>query len=394
MNNTITNDQINEVNDTIEKTLKDSINEKLMEGAIEEAKKDHKGEVGTATIVTNPFTGKPMFITDEDGEDIHLQSFEEMMDDDSIESMEIDESKVKITKDNVSKFITSTFGDKINISVSDMDSLITLANRVKNGEKFSYYASMPDSIKELINTTIGVEMGSKMGSFIKEGRNYIAGSLLQDIVNDATQDVAYNDLQKSIAAIKGEGAKEMKRDKYWSDTKKYLLFGTIEKADKLREDGRIEQADKYEKVHDAFVESYMMTEMSDLYRRGKIRVREIDVEKFSKTCRNFNFKYQSSTNVINDVTQTLAILDRHADKKFDIDIIKEFICAFIKYTDMKNMKADNIIDHTFMYNWIFNIITLDMYNENDEFSVEFHNQLINNINNFLSMIAERKSKKG
>lgn len=394
MNNTITNDQINEVNDTIEKTLKDSINEKLMEGAIEEAKKDHKGEVGTATIVTNPFTGKPMFITDEDGEDIHLQSFEEMMDDDSIESMEIDESKVKITKDNVSKFITSTFGDKINISVSDMDSLITLANRVKNGEKFSYYASMPDSIKELINTTIGVEMGSKMGSFIKEGRNYIAGSLLQDIVNDATQDVAYNDLQKSIAAIKEEGAKEIKRDKYWSDTKKYLLFGTIEKADKLREDGRIEQADKYEKVHDAFVESYMMTEMSDLYRRGKIRVREIDVEKFSKTCRNFNFKYQISTNVINDVTQTLVILDRHADKKFDIDIIKEFICAFIKYTDMKNMKADNIIDHTFMYNWIFNIITLDMYNENDEFSVEFHNQLINNINNFLSMIVERKSKKG
>lgn len=393
MENTITNDQINEVNDTIEDALKDSVNEKLMEDAVEEAKKDHKGEVGTATVVTNPFTGKPMFI-DEDDEDIHLQSFEEMMEDDSIAPMEIDESKVKITKDNVNKFVTATFGDKINISVSDVDTLITLANRVKEGEKFSYYASMPDSIKELINTTIGVEMGSKMGSFIKEGRNYIAGSLLQDIVNDATQEVAYNDLQKSIAAIKGEGAKAMMKDQYWSDVKKYLLFGTIEKADKLREDGKTEQADKYEKVHDAFIESYMMTEMLELYKRGKIRVREIDIEKFAKTCRNFNFKYQNSTNVINDVTQTLVILDRHADKKFDIDVIKAFICAFIKYTDIKNMKPDDIVDHTFMYNWIFNIITLDMYNKDDEFSVEFHDQLINNINNFLAVIAERKAKKG
>ena len=393
MENTITNDQINEVNDAIEDALKDSVNEKLMEDAVEEAKKDHKGEVGTATVVTNPFTGKPMFIDEED-EDIHLQSFEEMMEDDSIAPMEIDESKVKITKDNVNKFVTATFGDKINISVSDIDTLIILANRVKAGEKFSYYASMPDSIKELINTTIGVEMGSKMGSFIKEGRNYIAGSLLQDIVNDATQEVAYNDLQKSIAAIKGEGAKAMMKDQYWSDVKKYLLFGTIEKADKLREDGKAEQADKYEKVHDAFVESYMMTEMLELYKRGKIRVREIDIEKFAKTCRNFNFKYQNSTNVINDVTQTLVILDRHADKKFDIDVIKAFICAFIKYTDIKNMKPDDIVDHTFMYNWIFNIITLDMYNKDDEFSVEFHDQLINNINNFLAVIAERKAKKG
>src|SRR5699024_10824196 len=229
-----------------------------------------------------------------------------------------------------------------------------------------------------------------MGSFIKEGRNYIAGSILQDIVNDATQEVAYNDLQKSIAAIKGKGAREMKKDSYWTDVKRYLMFGTIEKADKLREEGKTEQADRYEAVHDAFIESYMMTDMLDMYSRGKIRVRKIDVEKFKKTCNSFNFKYQNSTNVINDITQVIMILDRYADKRFDLDIIKEFICVFIKYTDIKNMKADDIVDHTFMYSWIFNIITLDMYNKEDEFSVEFHDQLISNINNFLSVITERK----
>ena len=393
MENTITNEQIEEVVDTIEETTEDSANKKIMEVAIGEAKKDHKGEVGTATVVTNPFTGKPMYVSDNEDTDFHLQSFEEMMEDDSIVPMEIDESKVNINTDMVKDQIQATFGNKQNLSMADLEKLVELANRVKNKEKFSYYSSMPQSVKDLINETIGVEMGSKMGSFIKEGRNYIAGSILQDIVNDATQEVAYNDLQKSIAAIKGEGARKMKKDSYWTDVKRYLMFGTLEKADKLREEGKTEQADRYEAVHDAFIESYMMTDMLDMYSRGKIRVRKIDVEKFKKTCNSFNFKYQNSTNVINDITQVIMILDRYADKRFDLDIIKEFICVFIKYTDIKNMKADNVVDHTFMYNWIFNIITLDMYNKEDEFSVEFHDQLISNINNFLSVITERKNKK-
>lgn len=386
----LTNDQIKEISETIEDTLKDSQNQEFMKQAKEEAAKDHVGEVGTATVVTNPFTGKPMYVEEND-DDIQLQSFEEMMEDDSIIPMEIDESKIVIDKDKVKEQLETTFGH-MNISVGDLNTIVELANRVKNKEEFSYYTAMPQSIKDLINQTIGTEMGSKMGSFVKEGRNYIAGSILQDIVNDATQEVALNDLQKSIAMIKGQGANAMKTDNYWSDYKKYLMFGTIEKADKLRADGKEDLALKYEAVHDAFIESYMMTDMLDMYTRGKIRVRKIDVEKFKKTCASFNFKYQKSTNVINDVTQTLAILDRHADKSYDLDIIKEFICVFIKYTDIKNMRADDIVNHTFMYNWIFNIISLDMYNKEDEFAVQFHDQLINNINNFLKVINDRKEK--
>lgn len=391
MENTITNDQINEVSDAIEDTLKDSVNQKLMADAKEEAKKDHKGEVGTATVVTNPFTGRPMYITDDDLEDINFQSFEEMMEDDSIAPGEIDKSKIVIDENKVKDELQVTFGS-VNIPDEDIKTIIDLANRVKNKEEFSYYASMPQSIKELINKAIGVEMSSKLGSFIREGRNYIAGTILQDIVTDATQEVAFNDLQKSIAVIKGEGAKEIKNDNYWGDYKKYMMFGTIERADKLREQGKEDKAKKYEEVHDAFIESYMMSDMMSMYTKGKIRVRKIDVEKFKKTCSSFNFKYQKSTNVINDATQTLPILDRYVDKKYDIDIIKEFICIFIKYTDIKNMKADDIVDHTFMYNWIFNIISLDMYNKDDEFAVQFHDQLINNINSFLKLINDRKRK--
>lgn len=390
-NTMLTDDQIEEISKTVEDTLKENPNQKNMKQAKEEAIKDHKGEVGVATVITNPFTGKPMYI--EDSENVQLQTFEEMLDDESIVPMDINSSKIVITEDKVKNQLITTFGN-INISVEDINTIIDLANKVKNKEEFSYYMAMPQAIKDLINSTIGIEMGSKMGSFVKEGRNYVAGTILNNIVNDATQDVAFNDLQKSIAAIKHDSANKIKQDKYWSDYKRYLLFGTIEKADKLRQDGKEDKAKKYEEVHDAFIESYMMNDLIDLYSKGKIRVRKIDIEKFKKTCRSFNFKYRNSINIINDITQVLLILDRNVDKSYDIDIIKEFICIFIKYTDIKNMKADNIIDHVFMYNWIFNIISLDMYNKNDEFAVQFHDQLINNINNFLKIINDRKNKKG
>ena len=87
MENTITNEQIEEVVDTIEETTEDSANKKIMEDAIEEAKKDHKGDVGTATVVTTPFTGTPMFVSDHEDIDFHLQSFEEMMQDESLVPM-------------------------------------------------------------------------------------------------------------------------------------------------------------------------------------------------------------------------------------------------------------------------------------------------------------------
>ena len=171
------------------------------------------------------------------------------------------------------------------------------------------------------------------------------------------------------------------------------MFGTIERANKLREDGKDDKALQYEKVHDAFVESYMMSNMLDMYSRGKLRIRKIDIEKFKKTCNSFNFKYQNTTNVINDIHAVLPILDRMVDKKYDLDTIKEFICAFIKYTDVKNMRANNIVDHTFMYNWIFNIISLDMYDREDEDAIKFRDQLINNINGFLQIITDRKARK-
>lgn len=386
MNNQITNEQIDLVNDTINEM--DSVSTELLENAKEEASKDHEGFESTATVVTNPYTGKPM-VVNEDPDTDYLQSFEEMMADPNIEPMEIDESKVVIKEDNVINNIKATFGDNTKISDEDIKTLINLSYRVKNNEKLSYYNLMPDSVRQMINVAIGVEMGSKMGNFIREARNYLAGSILQQIVDEATMEVAGEQLQRSIDAIRKDTTEDIKSDSYWSDYKRYLLEGTLSKAKELEEKGDIEKADAYRKVHDAFVESYTMNEMFDMYKRGKLRVKKIDVEKFDKACRRFNFKYQNATQVINDIGAVVPVLDRIIDKIYPIDSIKIFVCAFIKYTDVKNMHPYVIADHTFMYYWINNIITLDMYNKDDEFSVKFRDELISKIEEFIKFITDK-----
>ena len=127
------------------------------------------------------------------------------------------------------------------------------------------------------------------------------------------------------------------------------------------------------------------------YKEGKIKVKKIQVEKFNRTCEEFNFKYQKTQNIINDIKTLLPKLDRVAAKHFDLDIIKEFIVIFINY--VKNMDVNNYKDHTFMYYFIYNINTVDYYDTEDAAQEAHHKQIINNINTFLQAIVDRKAGK-
>lgn len=387
----LTNDQIDEISEAVEEYTEDSTTKEYMKKAKEEAAKDHEGYSENAIVVENPFTGKPMLVTEEEDDDeFNLGSFEDMMNDDSITPMTIDESKIKITEKHVTDEIESIFSETVHLSQDDIETIIELANRVKNKEEFSYYASMPEVIKNAINRIIGLDMGLKMGNFVKEGRNYIASSILTDIVNNATSEILVHDLQKSIKSIKKDATDKIKQDAYWDDSRKYLMYGVLDTATKLDAEGKHDKAEQYREVNKAFLESLTMEDMLEKYKAGKIRIKKIEIEKFKRECESFNMKYRSNTNIIRDINLVLPSLDRHADKKFDINTIKEFICVFIKYCMNKN--PNNITDHTFMYNWISNMLSLDIYNRNDEFSVNFHDQLINNINNFLQVISDKHKK--
>ena len=193
----ISDDDVNEIAKALTDAAKDLPSTALLNEAKKEADKEQQNTSSVANIYINPVSGKPMYADEIDDDDDELPSFEQLMEDDSIAPMDIDISKVHITEEKVDEVVKPIFGD-IDFNVADYTAIINAANKYKNGEKFSYYNAMPAVIQEKINIAIGVEMGSKMGNFLKEGRNYIAGSLLNDIVQAQALDVTLYDFQKSI----------------------------------------------------------------------------------------------------------------------------------------------------------------------------------------------------
>ena len=160
----------------------------------------------------------------------------------------------------------------------------------------------------------------------------------------------------------------------------------------MKADGKSEDQYKpLEQAREAFIQSYTYTDMIDQYKKGKLKIKRIQIEKFDKSCRDFNIRYEKTQNVITEISLALTALDRNAPKHYDIDILKEFLCVFMMYT--RNMNPNDKIDHVFMYYFIYNIITLDFYDKENETDVAFHYELLNNINNFLEAIVERRNKK-
>ena len=385
----LTDDDIEKIASAIDEV--GSPSSELLDKAKEEAAKPQENQGEVANVVINPVTGKPMTVEEFD-DDSELQSFEEMMADPNIKPMDIDMAKITISEDDVKSALSGYSTDVSSFSLEDYDMIIKAADRFRNKEKFSYYNAMPEQIKTMINNVIASDLGlaSKMGNFVAEGRNYIASELLRDIITSAATNMAVIDLEKMIRIEKAKASKDMKSDEYWRSTREYFLKTLPAIADKIRESGDKEKAQPLFDATDAYIESYKFIKMRDLYIKGKLRVKKIQIEKFKKTCTDFNLKYQKSQNLITDLSLALTALDRNAPKHYDIDILKEFLCIFVNYT--KNMDPNNKVDHVFMYYFIHNITTLDFYDKENPEDVAFHDELLNNIDAFLADIVERRKK--
>lgn len=389
----LTDEDIDQINDTIEEVASDSATAKTTEEAKKlQADYEPKLESAKTTLVTNPITGKPMLITEdkEEDEEDFLPSFEEMLADDSIKPMNIDMDTVIIKADTIKPILAATFPNT-KFSDEDIEKVRVAAEKQKRKEDFSYYESMPDSVKGAINGMIGAQMQSKMGSFNKEGRNYIVQAMLDNIIQDEVVDKATYDMNKMIQKGMKDISEETKRDKYWEGSRAFFMSEIDNKIKKFEDDGKPEIAERFRQVKEAYRQSYTYENMLAAYKEGKIKVKKIQVEKFNRTCEEFNFKYQKTQNIINDIKTLLPKLDRVAAKHFDLDIIKEFIVIFINY--VKNMDVNDYKDHTFMYYFIYNINTVDYYDTEDAAQEAHHKQIINNINTFLQAIVDRKAGK-
>lgn len=382
--NQLSEKDIQDISDTIESSL--SEDNKLMR-KIQKTDHDEKNQEEEIQGIIDPVTGNILPIDDENsGIDYITDSF-----DDLVKSWESDNYSFKdldLTMDVVSKSIKSNVQVE-DISDNDIKDLYALAIKVKNGEEFSYYKAMPDKIKQYIDNSIA-HSNVDLGKFVGNGRNYLAKTLLDEIVSDAIMETTYIDINKSIKELDTIFSYSSFIDKLI----KVFEIKYIEDAKKLEELGTedaIQKATQLRDISNAFTQSYTFTDMLEKYKLGKIRVKKIQVEKFDRTCREFLQKYQDTKLVINNIQTVVPVLNRHVDKSIDMNIVKEFICVFINYT--RNMSPDNISDHIFMYFFIKNILGLDYYTKTGDVDAEFSDTLIQNINTFLYAIIDRKEQK-
>lgn len=358
-------------------------------GMIYNENTDPSQNVETKVLVsTNPVTGVMNTIPYEE-EEITEESLDKLL---NLKPEEMGQVEL-----NWDVFVETTKAMYDGADEEGLKQLFEAANRYRKREDFPLYNSLPTFIKKEIDNYVNLGLAEHQASYntSKQMKNMLAKELFDTIITTNYSSKAYTDISKfSVGEI--NKAKEQMGGSvhdYNAKLREEYEVGFIKRAEDLEnseEEGAAETAEKLRKTSKMFTQSYTYEEMYDAYSKGKIKVKSIQVEKFNRTCSEFNRKYYNNTFKINDVGMTVGVLDRVLDKKYNITCIKKFVVAFINYT--KNFTPTNIDEHVFMYYFIQNILALDLkVPENTQ--VEFNDLLISNINKFLDLIIEKDNQK-
>lgn len=329
------------------------------------------------TVRIDPETGASKILDDaeDDIPDIDLSEYLDMK---SYEADYIDLDSVTLSDSIIKEY---------ELSDEDCKNLIALLKRVQAKEEgINYYNELPAGVKKFVNA-MAVAEGAPVSRAMKNG---IAKTCIDTIFREIGADVFQIDVEHLInTEIKKSGVD-------FSSMYDEMILGKKEKlyeaAAKVEEQSP-ENAAVLRKIANACEESYMMTGFIEAIRNHAIKIRKIDIEKYDKVVREFNYKYDKSSLNINLVSDLVLCIPRHlatatepvTPDKITPKTIVAFVVAFCKYCD--KFSAENVAEHTFMYYFIKNILRLDSTPPGTEHS-EFAQQLVDRIKSTLELIHE------
>lgn len=344
----------------------------------------------TVLISSNPITGVLNTIP-YDSSNVTEESLNTLLD-----LKEEDFKKVEIGFD---AFIETTKMMFPEATEEDIKSLLNTVNKYRSGIKFPYFNELPNFIKKEINDFANASSAGEQvnNNIMKQLKNQMAKELFDTLITQNYSSKAFADLSKFTTEEINKEKEKLGVGKtvgeYNTKLREEFEVGFLKKAEDLEnsgEEGSKEKAEKLRKASRMFTQAYTYEDMYEAYKNRKIKVKNIQIDKFNRTCQEFNRKYYNSTFQIKDVGMTLPILDRLLDSKYNIVAIKKFIVAFINYT--KFFIPANIDEHVFMYYFIQNILTLDIKLPGNEYE-GFNDLLKENINRFLDLIIEMDAEK-
>lgn len=388
---TLTDEALNDLIDVVD-TIKDPAqNFPSNNGVIYNNNTDENINVKEDVLISaHPVTGVMNTIPYEN-DNITEQSLDELLN-----LKEEDLRKIEIGYDS---FVESTKMMYPNATEEDIKILLNAVNTYRSGVKFSYFNSLPKFIKDEICEYVDNIIDGDQATIndIKQIKNTFAKELFDTFISHNYSSKAFADISKFTTEEINKEKEKLNLGNsvgdYNAKLREEYEINFIKKAEELENSEDEKDREKAKKFRDSsrmFTQAYTYEDMYDAYKNRKIKVKKIQIDKFKRTCEEFNRKYYNSTFSIRDIGLTIPILDRVLDNKYNIISIQKFIVAFINYTRL--FSPSNIDQHIFMYYFIQNILSLDVKLPGSE-EESFNDILKNNIHRFLDLIIEMDEDK-
>lgn len=288
--------------------------------------------------------------------------------------------------------IMSTLNTKDVELVSDLlDVILRYRKADVFRESTNWYELLPKKIKSIID-----KQCFNLNNTAMSTKKMLAKELLEEIISSSSIDQIAIDMQESLStAFDTSNIMTYVLEENMTTFEK-KIEDLIEKDKSIKLDDpekdkkRIEHIELLTKIQHQYREAYTLEGFINAIEHGKVRVKPFDISKYKRFVEQFYWKYEQDTPfTIQDPTRVPPILVRKFPQ-FTPDQCVAFIIGFFKYT--ANMKANDVVDHTFMSYFISNILQLDLIKHLAE-EGDFINILSNNIEKALYAINNIKYKK-
>lgn len=287
--------------------------------------------------------------------------------DESIDCEKVAEDNWKVLTDGNEQLdediLAKLFEDKDLQDIQDVSTLSSVIKRRMNGEKFPMYEALPQFLKNEVNKVMLQTAGMAKNNKQQLSINKVSEMFIDTIIDEykASKEFQFDldslltGFDKDIEEANREMSSELGDMMLSLDEERKI---ELEKAiGRCKEEGKIESIEKLEAIRDTIDSAFNLNEFAEACK--SIKIKKYELEKPQKVFNGFNYKYEKHKNTINDISTCPIILNNHL-KEYTTKQNILLCIAFCKYC--MNMSPDNMEEHTFMYYFIRNIITLDRVN--------------------------------
>lgn len=281
----------------------------------------------------------------------------------SAERIKIDPEKVlKVFHDYMFNYVT----------MEDAEKFTVLVERYMNKEKFSYYQASPENIKKAALTLNGIAAIGNVTS--AQAKNIAIVHLFDEVIQQHNVDQTYLDLDTELRAAAQELQQETadhvaeasshKRERY--------VFEFLELAEKYKAEGKDESAKMLLSLRDGFIESFTLDKFYEFVKSHPMKIRKIDLEDkhFWRKVTEWSAKYATCKQAIINPKTIIVILEDQYKDLYPIKDIRRMMLYWFEMT--KPMSPDNIVEHTTMYYFFYNINQLYYSKIHSGTDIEFY----------------------